>query len=87
MAVKSLKVIVSSVSPKERKLLSFIFLSFICRLLSAYVLLRIRHVIQFTFTHVLNYLMKKYIQFYNRRRPQRKLNKLTPVEYRRQFAA
>ncbi|WP_328805646.1 IS3 family transposase, partial [Paenibacillus apii] len=25
--------------------------------------------------------------FYNRKRPQRKLNKLTPVEYRRQFAA
>lgn len=31
--------------------------------------------------------IKKYIQFYNRRRPQRKLNKLTPVDYRRQFAA
>jgi len=30
--------------------------------------------------------IEKYIQFYNRRRPQRKLNKLTPVEYRRQFA-
>ncbi|NJJ41764.1 IS3 family transposase, partial [Paenibacillus sp. 7028] len=28
-----------------------------------------------------------YIRFYNRKRPQRKLNKLTPVEYRRQFAA
>ncbi|WP_425280411.1 IS3 family transposase [Paenibacillus camerounensis] len=25
--------------------------------------------------------MKKYIQFYNRRRPQRKLNKLTSVDY------
>ncbi|WP_415841584.1 IS3 family transposase, partial [Paenibacillus lactis] len=25
--------------------------------------------------------------FYNRRRPQRKLNKLTPIEYRRQFTA
>lgn len=31
--------------------------------------------------------IEKYIRFYNRRRPQRKLNKLTPVEYRRQFAA
>lgn len=31
--------------------------------------------------------IKKYIQFYNRRRPQRKLNKLAPVDYRRQFAA
>lgn len=31
--------------------------------------------------------IKKYIEFYNRRRPQRKLNKLTPVDYRRQFAA
>jgi len=31
--------------------------------------------------------IEKYIQFYNRGRPQRKLNKLTPVEYRRQFAA
>ncbi|WP_354501206.1 IS3 family transposase [Paenibacillus favisporus] len=30
---------------------------------------------------------KKYIRFYNRRLPQRKLNKLTPVEYRRQFLA
>ncbi|WP_413231016.1 IS3 family transposase [Paenibacillus apii] len=27
------------------------------------------------------------MRFYNRKRPQRKLNKLTPVEYRRQFAA
>ncbi|MCI1776683.1 MULTISPECIES: IS3 family transposase [Paenibacillus] len=31
--------------------------------------------------------IEKYIRFYNQRRPQRKLNKLTPVEYRRQFAA
>ncbi|NJJ42460.1 IS3 family transposase [Paenibacillus sp. 7028] len=31
--------------------------------------------------------IEKYIRFYNRKRPQRKLNKLTPVEYRRQFAA
>ncbi|WP_168928788.1 IS3 family transposase [Paenibacillus dokdonensis] len=31
--------------------------------------------------------IEKYIQFYNQRRPQRKLNKLTPVQYRRQFAA
>ena len=31
--------------------------------------------------------IEKYIRFYNRRRPQRKLNKLTPVEYRRQFTA
>ncbi|MFF3920911.1 IS3 family transposase [Paenibacillus lactis] len=31
--------------------------------------------------------IEKYIHFYNRRRPQRKLNKLTPVEYRRQFTA
>ncbi|MGG3281424.1 IS3 family transposase [Paenibacillus solani] len=31
--------------------------------------------------------IEKYRRFYNRRRPQRKLNKLTPVEYRRQFAA
>ncbi|MEK5645698.1 MULTISPECIES: IS3 family transposase [Paenibacillus] len=31
--------------------------------------------------------IEKYIRFYNRRRPQRKLNKLTPVEYRRQFLA
>lgn len=31
--------------------------------------------------------IEKYIRFYNRRRPQRKLNKLTPVEYRRPFAA
>ncbi|MCM3130135.1 MULTISPECIES: IS3 family transposase [unclassified Paenibacillus] len=29
--------------------------------------------------------IEKYIRFYNRRRPQRKLNKLTPIEYRRQF--
>ncbi|WP_430217300.1 IS3 family transposase [Paenibacillus humicus] len=27
------------------------------------------------------------MQFYNRRRPQRKLKKLTPIEYRRQFTA
>ncbi|MFE0399852.1 IS3 family transposase [Paenibacillus lactis] len=31
--------------------------------------------------------IEKYIHFYNRRRPQRKLNKLTPIEYRRQFTA
>ncbi|USB32392.1 IS3 family transposase [Paenibacillus sp. YPG26] len=31
--------------------------------------------------------IEKYIRFYNRRRPQRKLDKLTPVDYRRQFAA
>ncbi len=31
--------------------------------------------------------IEKYIRFYNRERPQRKLKKLTPVEYRRQFAA
>ncbi|WHX49306.1 IS3 family transposase [Paenibacillus woosongensis] len=31
--------------------------------------------------------IEKYIRFYNRRRPQRKLNKLTPIEYRRQFTA
>lgn len=31
--------------------------------------------------------IEKYIRFYNRRGPQRKLNKLTPVEYRRQFLA
>ncbi|WP_310550677.1 IS3 family transposase, partial [Paenibacillus glufosinatiresistens] len=31
--------------------------------------------------------IEKYIRFYNRRRPQRKLNKLTPVEYRRQLGA
>ncbi|MCM3038802.1 IS3 family transposase [Paenibacillus motobuensis] len=31
--------------------------------------------------------IEKYIRFYNRRRPQRKLKKLTPVEYRRQFLA
>ncbi|WP_339166293.1 IS3 family transposase [Paenibacillus sp. FSL R5-0341] len=31
--------------------------------------------------------IEKYIRFYNRKRPQRKLKKLTPVEYRRQFAA
>lgn len=30
--------------------------------------------------------IEKYIRFYNMQRPQRKLNKLTPVEYRRQFA-
>ncbi|WP_458120091.1 IS3 family transposase [Paenibacillus sp. Z6-24] len=30
--------------------------------------------------------METYIRFYNTKRPQRKLNKLTPVEYRRQFA-
>lgn len=29
--------------------------------------------------------IEKYICFYNTKRPQRKLNKLTPVEYRRQF--
>jgi len=31
--------------------------------------------------------IEKYIRFYNRKRPQRKLKKLTPVEYRRQFTA
>ncbi|WP_348636785.1 IS3 family transposase [Paenibacillus hunanensis] len=31
--------------------------------------------------------MEKYIHFYNTKRPQRKLNKLTPVEYRRQFVS
>ncbi|MGZ0039564.1 IS3 family transposase [Paenibacillus ottowii] len=31
--------------------------------------------------------IEKYIRFYNRKRPQRKLKKLTPIEYRRQFAA
>ncbi|MBU5352047.1 IS3 family transposase [Paenibacillus silvae] len=31
--------------------------------------------------------MEKYIRFYNQKRPQRKLKKLTPAEYRRQFAA
>ncbi|WP_430204241.1 IS3 family transposase [Paenibacillus lautus] len=31
--------------------------------------------------------IEKYIRFYNQRRPKRKLNKLTPVQYRRQFAA
>ena len=31
--------------------------------------------------------IEEYIQFYNHNRPQRKLNKLTPVEYRRQLAA
>ncbi|HZG87139.1 IS3 family transposase [Paenibacillus sp.] len=31
--------------------------------------------------------MEEYIIFYNQGRPQRKLNKLTPVEYRRQLAA
>lgn len=31
--------------------------------------------------------IEKYIRFYNRERPQRKLKKLTPVEYRRQFVA
>ncbi|WP_458125908.1 IS3 family transposase [Paenibacillus sp. Z3-2] len=30
---------------------------------------------------------EKYFRFYNRKRPQRKLKKLTSVEYRRQFAA
>ncbi|MFD1130588.1 IS3 family transposase [Paenibacillus provencensis] len=29
--------------------------------------------------------IEKYIHFYNKRRPQRKLNKLTPIEFRRQF--
>ncbi|WP_169833786.1 IS3 family transposase [Saccharibacillus sacchari] len=29
--------------------------------------------------------IEQYIRFYNTKRPQRKLNKLTPVEYRRQF--
>ena len=31
--------------------------------------------------------IEKYICFYNTKRPQRKLNKLTPVEYRRQFVS
>ncbi|MFC9712280.1 IS3 family transposase [Paenibacillus sp. NPDC056933] len=31
--------------------------------------------------------IEKSIRFYNRKRPQRKLKKLIPVEYRRQFAA
>lgn len=31
--------------------------------------------------------IEAFIHFYNNRRPQRKLKKLTPVEYRRQFAA
>ncbi|ANS77128.1 transposase [Paenibacillus yonginensis] len=31
--------------------------------------------------------IEKYIRFYNQSRPQRKLKKLTPIEYRRQFAA
>ncbi|WP_397346774.1 IS3 family transposase [Paenibacillus polymyxa] len=31
--------------------------------------------------------IEKYIRFYYRKRPQRKLKKLTPVEYRRQFPA
>ncbi|MEC0373691.1 IS3 family transposase [Paenibacillus chibensis] len=31
--------------------------------------------------------IEKYIRFYNRKRPQRKLNKLAPVEYRRQLTA
>ncbi|MCK6076567.1 IS3 family transposase [Paenibacillus silvae] len=31
--------------------------------------------------------IETFIRFYNRKRPQRKLKKLTPVEYRRQFAA
>lgn len=31
--------------------------------------------------------IEKYIHFYNTKRPQRKLNKLTPVEYRRQFVS
>ncbi|MBP1157203.1 transposase InsO family protein [Paenibacillus sp. PvR098] len=31
--------------------------------------------------------IEEYIHFYNQKRPQRKLKKLTPVEYRRQLAA
>ncbi|HZG86060.1 IS3 family transposase [Paenibacillus sp.] len=31
--------------------------------------------------------MEAYIHFYNHDRPQRKLKKLTPVEYRCQFSA
>jgi len=31
--------------------------------------------------------MESYIAFYNESRPQRKLKKLTPIEYRRQFIA
>ncbi|WP_246063158.1 IS3 family transposase [Paenibacillus ehimensis] len=31
--------------------------------------------------------IEEFIRFYNQERPQRKLNKLTPVEYRRQLAA
>ncbi|TKI54555.1 transposase [Brevibacillus antibioticus] len=31
--------------------------------------------------------IEEFIHFYNNNRPQRKLNKLTPVQYRRQFAA
>ncbi|WP_373408435.1 transposase [Brevibacillus brevis] len=31
--------------------------------------------------------IEEYIQFYNHNRPQRKLKKLTPVEYRRQLSA
>ncbi|QSF45599.1 IS3 family transposase [Paenibacillus tianjinensis] len=31
--------------------------------------------------------MKAYIQFYNEHRPQRRLNKLPPVEYRKQLIA
>ncbi|WP_162616126.1 IS3 family transposase [Paenibacillus lutimineralis] len=31
--------------------------------------------------------IEAYIQFYNQNRPHRKLNKLTPVYYRRQLAA
>ncbi|PSK04135.1 transposase, partial [Brevibacillus porteri] len=31
--------------------------------------------------------IEEFIPFYNHARPQRKLNKLTPVEYRRQLAA
>ncbi|MFN1236945.1 IS3 family transposase [Paenibacillus larvae] len=31
--------------------------------------------------------IEEYIHFYNQSRPQRKLKKLTPVEYRRQLAA
>ncbi|MNE10633.1 Integrase core domain protein [compost metagenome] len=31
--------------------------------------------------------MEDFIHFYNHRRPQRKLNKLTPIEYRRQLVA
>ncbi|MFS0558082.1 IS3 family transposase [Brevibacillus sp. 179-C9.3 HS] len=31
--------------------------------------------------------IEEYIQFYNHNRPQRKLKKLTPVEFRRQLSA